>query len=495
MPQITRRGGLVGATALLGLAASRADAQSASGAPFVTRHSGVFNGQKVDYVATVGETLLRDAAGVTTIRFVCTSYVRQGVDSAGRPVLFAFNGGPSSSSSTLHMVGLGPKRIGVTQDPALPAPNPPTMADNTDTVLDVADLVFIDPAETGFTRILPGGKREYFYSAQGDAQSVSDFIQAWCRANGREASPKYVLGESYGTLRAAFMAGQLAGTMPLDGVFLFGQAVNMIETSQRAKNVVAYATNLPALAAIAAYHGRADRGGKSMPAFIDEAYAWGMGEYLQALVKGQDLPPAQRRRIAARLQAFTGISADYYLAHELVITKVDFALELLRDKDLMLGTYDARYVGPAPGPNRRVADPFGKVRGGITPMLAQHMAADLGVTWPMSDYRDYAPGSSETWTWGRTSGIGGPFDDYDYQAEISKAFKANPRFRLMIGTGIYDLTTTVGPARYLVAKSDYPAERVIQRQYEGGHMAYTNAPALKAFTADIRAFVTGGRPG
>ncbi len=162
MPQITRRGGLMGATALLGLAAGRANAQSASGAPFVTRHNGVFNGQKVDYLATVGETVLRDAAGAPTIRFVCTSYVRQGVDSARRPVLFAFNGGPSSSSSTLHMVALGPKRIGVTQDPTLPAPSPPSMADNADTVLDVADLVFIDPAETGFTRILPGGKRDYF---------------------------------------------------------------------------------------------------------------------------------------------------------------------------------------------------------------------------------------------------------------------------------------------------------------------------------------------
>jgi carboxypeptidase C (cathepsin A) len=495
MPHITRRGGLVGATALLGLmGATPVSAQSAPGGPFVTRHSATFNGQAVDYVATVGETVLHDAAGVPTLRFVTTSYVRQGVDSAKRPVLFAFNGGPSSASSTLHMVALGPKRIGVTQDPDLPAPSPPTMADNTDTVLDVADLVFIDPAETGFTRILPGGRRDHFYSANGDAQSVSDFVQAWSRANGREASPKYVLGESYGTLRAALMAGQLAGPMPLEGVFLFGQAVNMIETSQRAKNVVAYATNLPALAAIAAYHGRADLKGKSMPAFIDEVYAWAMGEYLQGLVKGRDLPAGQQRRIAKRLQALTGVSADYYLAHELVITKVDFASELLRDKGLIVGTYDARYTGPAPAPDRRVADPFAKVRGGIMPMLAQHMTGDLGVAWPMSDYRDYAPGSSENWTWSRTNGIGGPFDDYDYQAEISKAFKANPRFRLMIGTGIYDLTTTVGPARYLVAKSDYPADRVIQRQYEGGHMAYTNAPALTAFCADIRAFVTGGKP-
>jgi carboxypeptidase C (cathepsin A) len=493
MPAITRRDGLAGAAAMLGFIGTTASAQTAPSGPFVTRHTGTFGGQKVDYVATVGETVLKDAGGVPTVRFVTTSYVRQGVETAKRPVLFVFNGGPSSASAPLHMVGLGPKRIGVTQDPALPAPSPHRMADNTDTVLDVADLVFIDPAETGFSRILAGGKRDDLYSVNGDAQSVSDFLQAWIKANGREASPKYVLGESYGTLRAAVMAGQLAGPMPLDGVFIFGQAVNMIETSQRAKNVLAYAINLPALAAIAAYHGRADRGGKSMPAFIDTAYAWGMGDYLQALVKGRDLPLADQQRIAKRLQALTGISADYYLAHELVITKVAFARELLKDKGLILGTYDARYTGPASTPGKRAVDPFNKVRGAIMPMLNQYMTQDLGVAWPMSDYREDAPGA-DAWTWSPTSGAGGPFDDFDYEAQISKAFKANPRFRLMIGTGIYDLTTTVGPARYLVAKSDYPADRVIQRQYEGGHMAYTNEPALKAFTADIRAFVTGGRP-
>lgn len=491
MTEITKRA-LLGAGGLLTLAAGAA--RAAEGAPFVSRHSGVFNGRKVDYVATVGETVLAAADGQPAIRFVTTAYVKDKADPATRPVLFAFNGGPSSSSSTLHMVALGPKRIVVEQDPKAPGA-PPAMVDNPLTVLDVADIVFVDPAETGFTRILPGGKREIFYSIEGDSQSVSDFIVAWVKANGREASPKYVLGESYGTQRAAFMAGQLAKVMPLDGVFLFGQAVNMIETSQRAKNAVSYATNLPALTAIAAYHGKASAwAGKSMSQIVEESYAFGMGEYLQALLRGYDLPAAERTALADKLQAMTGVSAAYYLANDLVITKIAFATELFKAEGQMMGIYDARYVGPAPQPGQRATDPFGKARGSIEPMVQEHLSKNLGVTWPMSDYRAIAPGSN-AWTWGGTLGPGGPFLDFDYPARIDAAFKANPKFRLMIGTGVFDLTTTAGPARYMVTKSDWPRERVFQRLYWGGHMAYTHAPTHKAFCEDIRAWVMGGKPG
>ncbi len=469
---------------------ARASAEVAAPRAFVTRHSGTFNGQKVKYVATVGETILKDKDGVPTLSFMTTAYVREGVkDHAARPVIFLFNGGPSSSSSWLHVGAFGPKRITVPQDVGASVPTPYALQDNPYTVLDVADLVFVDPAETGFTRVAPGGKRADFYTAYGDAKSVAQFVEAWIRANGREASPKYVLGESYGTIRAALMAGELAKTMPLDGVMLMGQATNMIETSQRASNVMAYAANLPALAAIAAYHGRADLGGKSMSAFIDEAYAYGMGDYLSALAKGADLDQADREKVAGRLQAMTGISADYYLAHRLMITKVDFVTELLKDKGLMLGTYDARYVGPAPMTGERPVDPFAKVGDMVAPLLAEHLAKNLKVTLPMSEYRAFAP-DTRGWFYNPTSGAGGPFNDYDYPAMIGEAFTANPKFRLMVGTGIYDLTTTVGPARYLVAQGQFPKGRVSQKTYEGGHMAYTNEPALKAFTSDVRAFVT-----
>jgi carboxypeptidase C (cathepsin A) len=486
---ITRRGWLAGtAAAGTALKSGAALAQGAGGS-FVTRHRATFGGQAVDYTATVGETVL---GGAQPVRFVTTAYVKTGADPKTRPVLFAFNGGPSSSSSTLHMVAIGPKRIAIAEDPKAPAP-PAGYTDNPLCPLDACDIVLIDPAETGFSRILPGGKQDYFYSVNGDAQSVSDFVVAWSKGNGREASPKYVLGESYGTMRAAVMSGQLSRVMPLDGVFLFGQAVNMIETSQRAKNALAYATNITALAAIAAYHGRSASRLKDPAAIVEAAYAWGMGEYLQALLKGHDLPAAQRKAVAEKLQAITGIAAPWYLDHDLAITKIAYGRELLKDQGLILGTYDARYVGPAPRPGERPSDPMDKVRAPIEPMVQKYLASELGVTWPVSDYRAVAPHANE-WTWSGTLGPGGPFLDYDYPARISEAFRANPKFRLMIGTGYYDLTTTIGPARYLVTQSDWPRERVIQRQYVGGHMAYTVAASHRAFTDDIRAFVSGRRP-
>lgn len=484
------------AFALLCSGASQAYAQTAPAAAeapaqaFVTRHSGVFNGQKLRYTATVGETILRNAAGEPTIRFVTTSYVRDGLkDPASRPVLFLFNGGPSSSSSWLHMGAFGPRRISPPQDVNAEIPKPYKVVDNSYSLLDVADLVFIDPAETGFTRVLPAGKRADFYDVDGDARSVSQFVGAWLKAHGRETSPKYVLGESYGTIRAALMAGQLANTAPLDGVILMGQAVNMIETSQRPGNPISYATNITALAAVAAYHGKADTGGKPIGAFIDEAYAFGMDEYLPALLKGADLPPSERARIAQHLQLFTGISSEYYLTHDLIISKMAFVTELLKNEGQVVGTYDARYVGPAPAAGERRTDPFDKVGDMIRPALDEYMSRQLGVTLPMADYRSFAP-ETGGWSWSPTSGIGGPFNDFDYQANFGRALKANPDFRLMIGTGRYDTTTTIGPARYLKARGALPPERVTLKEYEGGHMAYTNEEALKAFSDDVRAFVT-----
>jgi carboxypeptidase C (cathepsin A) len=486
---ISKRECIFGAAAIaLAAQAGPASAQAPAAGPFVTRHRGTFGATTVDYVATVSETILAKD-GAPALSLVSTAYTRADADPRTRPVVFIFNGGPSVASSILHMYALGPKRIVVEQDPALPPAEPAQLIDNTYSILDAADLVFIDPAETGFSRVLPGGNRADYYNVIGDARSISDFAIAWSRENGRDNAPKYVLGESYGTLRATMMAGQLAETMPLDGVFLFGQAVNMIETSQRAKNAIAYATNLPALVAIAAYHRRINTRGRSMSQLIDAAYQWGMNEYLLALTRGRDLPIRQQRRIASELEAMTGISAAYYLEHQLAITKVDFATEFFRAEGRVLGTYDARYTAPtgAPEPSTRVLAP-------AATMAAQHLTRTLGVRRPAADYRSGAPDTIANWNWSRTAGIGGPFDDYNYQAQLSRAFAANPRFRLMIGTGIYDLTTTVGPARYLVAKSDYPAERVTLRQYEGGHAAYTNEPALRAFSDDVRTWVTGGLP-
>ncbi|MFN3834633.1 MAG: hypothetical protein ACK4NO_01895 [Glycocaulis sp.] len=264
----------------------------------------------------------------------------------------------------------------------------------------------------------------------------------------------------------------------------------MIAISMRARNAVSYTTNLSALAAIATYHGRADTGGLTLEAFVDEVEAFAMGDYLLALVAGNTLAEDQAHAIADRLEHYTGISAAYYLANRLIISKPDFRRELLRDQGLILGMYDARYAGPAPEPGNPPSDPFGAVAAMVPIALETHQREFLGLTLSFEEYSFRGPASAG-WDWGRTGGMtGGPFADYQHDIWIEQAMGANPRFRLMVGTGIYDTTTTIGPARYLAAQAGYPRERITLREYEGGHMAYTNEEALIAFTRDVRLFLT-----
>jgi carboxypeptidase C (cathepsin A) len=465
-----------------------ADELDLSSLPVSTHHHGTFNGQPVDYTATVEVTTLYDASKKPTAKIVSTTYSRDGAADK-RPVIFVFNGGPTAPSMMLQMLGLGPTHVVVTQDPKQPMPDPPQVADNGGTVLDVADLVFFDPVGTGFSRAMPDvDAAKLFYSSSGDADAAAQFVVNWVQDHRRVDAPKYVLGESYGTIRAALMAGVLAKTVPLDGVFLLGQAVNIVETSQRAKSVLGYTTNLPSLAVIAAYHGKAKLHGKSLAAFIDSTYTWAMSDYLSALMQGRQLSPASQRRVAQKLEELTGIPAKYYLEHDLAITKVDFTRKLLADEGLVVAQYDARYSGPAPKPGERGTDPFAKVNSAVLPAFNKQMTEVLQVKLPANEYRQF-PGFDE-WKYTPTGGAGGPFWDYDYEASLEKAFAAKPSFDLVIGTGVYDLTTTIGPARYLVSQSHYPLERVFLRQYEGGHMAYTNEPARKDFTDDVRAWVT-----
>lgn len=457
---------------------------------YTTEHSGKFNGVKLRYSATVGETILLDDSGTPAASMFSISYVRTGLKARElqqRPVLFLFNGGPGAASMWLHVGAFGPKRVKLPQDIAADVKPPFELIDNGYTVLDVADLVFIDPPETGYSRLLKGVDPKPFRTAAGDAKAVAQFIAKWSEANARQSSPKYVLGESYGTIRAALVAEQLSKQHPLAGVILFGQALNIVETVQRAGNIVGYAVNLPALSSIAAYHGRIDVAGRSHQALVDESYDFAMTDYLAALAQGKQLSQLRREAIAARLAALTGISAEYYLAHDLMISKQDFRTELLKDRGLILGMYDARYTAPVPEPGKPAADPSMKVQSAFVAAVTDHISKNLRVTLA-EEYRpmDVAVRGPAAWDYGAPPS---PFSDYDFPSAIARVMAAQSEFRLMLGTGLYDMTTTFGPVRYMTARSKFPADRVVIRTYEGGHMAYTNEVALKALTEDVRAFI------
>jgi len=464
--------------------------------PTITKHVGTFNGTKVSYTATVDETIVPNAGGRPSARIVAVAYTADDSSPLTRPVIFVCNGGPISPSIYLHMIGLGPRVLSIPED--LKADTSRfKLVDNPHAVLDVADLVFFDPASTGWSRVLDGVKVEEYYTTDADAQQFAAFVDRWTRENGRTASPKYLLGESYATIRVPEAAKQLARLpepIVVDGVFLMGQAANQLEVNTRPYNIISPAVGLPSIAATAWYHNKVNRNGLTVFQWMDSARTFSANEYVNALFKGTStLDDATKNRIAARLQSLTGIPAAYYLANNLRITRPAFQQELFKVEAMKLGSDDARYMGPVRGPEpdagpssvaARAFESYARNELKVarsdefrTRQFPPSTAGQGGRGNPGGGW-SYAPGAS-------------PFNDFAYTSSVTEVLNKNPKFRVYIGSGIYDMKTTSGAADYLVAQSGWPKDRVRVSYYEGGHMAYTNPAVLKQFNADVRAMAQG----
>lgn len=442
---------------------------------FITTHRGVFNGQKIRYTAIIDSTVLKDAAGRPTINFVSTAYLRQDVKNlATRPVIFVWGGGPSGPSTGLQMRFLGP-RISTTPAVGQEKGFAPTLEDNPQSVLDAADLVFVDPAETGFTRVLAGGKRADFYSVDGDARSIADFVGAWLKANGREASPRYILGQSYGSVRAIKVAIELAKTRPADGIIVQGNSAMTLEAN-RVGSIVAYAINLPTFAVEAAAHGLIDRAARTDAQIVDEAYQFAMSDYLTALARVQDLPAPRKQELATRLSALIGVPVDELMARDLALSPADFR------------AFVARTTGAAPDRSdvRRTTG----VADSVDAAFARYMTSELGVTYPMADFRSFAPDSETTWNFGPPDRFAGN----DWSGMLRDHLKANPKVRYLSINGLHDGTVAVGSVRFLFSRTALPRDRVIQKEYPGGHSSYIVSDTRKAELGDIRAFILGTPP-
>jgi carboxypeptidase C (cathepsin A) len=451
--------------------------------PIVTHHSGVFSGKKIDYTATVEPIVVTDAAGKAAARLVVISYTADH-SPANRPVLFAFNGGPIAPSGIIHFGLLGPMRLGVPDDiKADPATFRPI--DNEYSPLDVADLVFFDPAETGYSRALPGVDfNTAFTSVATDARELTSLVIEWSRIHDREVAPKYLVGESYGTMRSAEAANQLmkAGTPPA-GVVLLGQALNIIEYSQRPDNIISYAVSLPTLAATGWFHEKADCRGRTFEQFMKDAEDYGAGEYLSVLFLGQRAPLARRQAVARKLQEFTGLSADFYMQRNLKVAKTLYQTSLLPGR--ILNTNDARYSYSAGQP-----DPFARVLSTMEKEFLDYLRTELRVG-DIGIYSRENPGPPglNGWDWGPNRS---PFGNWPYVQSLTEVFNSQPGFRLMLADGYTDTQTTVGAQDYLLGNAYWPADRVRTRHYHGGHMFYTVAASAKAVNDDIRTMIAGG---
>ncbi|MDE1181877.1 hypothetical protein [Paraburkholderia sp.] len=458
----------------------------------VTR-DGVFNGRPVRYhgeIAATPVSIVSDddvaSGSVVSTAYLAVSIDGVAVDARRRPVVFVFNGGPITSSIYLHMLAFGPKRLHVPVDlDADPASF--EVVDNPYTVLDVADIVCYDPIGTGYSTTGEATPADRWFSVESDAAQLREFVRAWLVRHDRLDSPVFLFGESYGTVRAAVAARQLTegdASIRLDGVFLMGQALNIVETVQRRENVISYVVSLPTLAALGRYHGVAKPDDTPLPAFLESVMAYAETTYLNALVKGQQIPQAELQQVAQRLSELTGLPAPVFVENRLRVGKVPYRQWLFKDAGKVLGGNDGRYLGDA-APDGTPVDPSSV----ITPAVEAAHRACLGALFALpaeAGYRTRSPVTSlDAWRWGATS----PFGDWRYGASIADAMHARPALRLVVGVGYHDTLTTWGATRYAIRQSDWPLDRVTFRGYFGGHLAYTVESSLAAMMQDVREWI------
>ncbi|TWB13850.1 carboxypeptidase C (cathepsin A) [Nitrospirillum amazonense] len=467
-----------------------------AGAPrvFTSEHSGTFDGHKLRYTATVAETILTDPAGQKTASVFTTSYIRTDVPKGTvRPVVFVFNGGPGSASLWLHMGFVGPKRVDFA-DPVHPPTTPPFhTVDNPDSPLDVADIVLIDPPGTGYSRILPDGKPEQYYGTAQDAQMTVDVIERWTREHDRWNAPKYLMSESYGTIRAAVVARLLAGGpmatgtmdgMTLNGIILLGQAMDM---SGSAGEDTRYLTALPTLAATACYHHKGPAGCTAQGQ-VAAAQAFAADRYLRALYAGNALGDAEREAVTAELATLTGLSPAVIKANDLRVSTTTFAHELLAPQGQEVGAYDGRYTLPLAGSAKDpVADDpaMGQYVPGFVGAFNDYVRHDLNVTVAEAYEAISFRTVNARWDYGTASGA-----ETNHAKDLATAMRRNPRLRVMVGAGYYDLVTTLGAAAYTLAHAGVPQDRTETHLYPSGHMPYLGDEARAALARDVRAFLS-----
>ncbi|MGI5441705.1 S10 family serine carboxypeptidase-like protein [Streptomyces shenzhenensis] len=444
----------------------------------------------IPYRAAVEDVEISNGAGEPGARYVYTEYVRTDLtedERARRPVVFAFNGGPGSASLWLHL-GIGPRRI-ADADTLSPRQTPPFgLVDNDDSPLDVADLVFIDPPGTGFSRLLGKEHAPAFYGTEQDARATIEFIERWVRRNARENSPRFLVGESYGTLRAARVARNAGGgpflggatrAAHLSGAIVLGPAFALGDDSWAGE--VRDALQLTSLAATARHHKIARE-----QATDDEVLEFAREELLPVLTAGSMASPQRRQAAAARIAGLLGLDAQVVLGHDLRISPNLYTRLALASSECVLGSYDSRYILPAAGAGDDPVsdDPaMGQYAPGFLGSIECYLRRDLAYV-TTEDYRAIA--------WAEV------YSDWDYGGperrrsidEFAEVLRRNPRFELLVGVGSYDLVTTSAAAAYAVSRHTVDGDRIHLRNYESGHMPYLGAAPRARLAQDIRSFIT-----
>lgn len=455
------------------------------------------DGERIRYRVVAGETFLRNDDGEPTGAIFSTAYLREGVeDPTTRPVAFIFNGGPGSASLWLHMGVFGPQRVVLPSDP--PGDDgaaPFDIRENPESLIDEADMVFIDPVGTGWSRALgETDPTEEFWGVDEDAASIAQFIRRWLAENRRWNSPKYLIGESYGTTRIGALMRQLeAGwnDVSINGVVLVSVVLDFSLDHTAPGNDIGFVGLFPGYAATGWYHETVDRSAwnNDYDAFLQEARDFAVDVYLPALVRGHTLPDADRAAVIARYSALTGLSETFLDRAEFRVTLSQFRTELLRDRGLSVGRFDSRFTGVEPTGilDSPQGDPSGYgIDGAYTAAMLDYFTRTLGVeiTDPYTTL-----GGVRDWNW--DAGPAGGENTYvNVSPWLERAMRQNRDLRVLATNGIYDLATPFFATEMTFNRPGYyDQDRITLTYYPAGHMMYLHQPSIEQLAEDVRAFI------
>ncbi len=476
-------------------------AGAASAAPkeesSVTEHSIKIAGQTIPYKATAQTILLKDDKGEPTALLYSTSYARSDVkDLSQRPVVFLYNGGPGSSSIWLHMGSVGPRRV-LTTNAEMTPPAPYKLSDNPDCLLDKADLVFIDPIGTGFSHAVGKAQDKDFWGVDQDVKSIAQFITTYVSRNNRWNSPKFLMGESYGTFRSAALAAYMQehDNLFLNGIVLVSNVLDLGSISFSTGQDMPYIFYLPSYAAAAWYHKMLKDRPENLQPFLEEARRFAQGPYLAALLQGSNLSAAEKADTAKKLARFTGLSEEYIAQANLRVNLFQFMKELQRSRGLTTGRLDARFSGPSYDQIGEYAeyDPLEPAIGGaFVAVFNSYVREELKFGQDKS-YKPAAEGAFRVWDWKHQSGEKFGFPGApNVEGDLVQALLTNPRLKIEVENGIYDLATPFYGTEYTMdhlGLSDKLRSNIHLQYYQAGHMMYLRDADLAQLKKNVASFI------
>jgi carboxypeptidase C (cathepsin A) len=468
-----------------------------------TRHTVKINGKEIKYTVTAGTIILKDEAvdrekesegEKAKVAIFFAAYTKDDVkDKAKRPLTFSFNGGPGSSSVWLHMGLLGPRRVVLDFDGNMPQP-PFQLTDNEYSLLDETDLVFIDPVSTGYSRAVEGEKAKPYHGFKKDIESVGDFIRLYATRYQRWLSPKFLIGESYGTTRAAGLSGYLQERhgMYLNGIMLISSVLDFQTIDFTPTNDLPYIAYLPGYAATAWYH-RKLKTRKPLQTLLKEVEKFALGEYATALLKGNTLTPRERKQIVDKLAQYTGLSREFIERSNLRIGDQRFFKELLRDQRRTIGRLDSRLIGidrDSAGEMHEYDPLLSTIVGAYTAAFYDYIRAELKFEVDLP--YEILSAKVHPWSFAEFEG------QFIYVTEtLRKAMSFNPHLKVFVANGYYDLGTPYFATEYTfnhLGLDESLQGNVSMGYYEAGHMMYMHIPSLVALKRDLSDFIRGALP-